>query len=126
VHELVNGAFNNLSARLRCVFAARRVFTSCCVTRTFPSRSYFNVAKHFSCGIAHVSEGVAMRAQRIFVSFAIAMGCGITIQSTAFSLEIRGTWEQQMACTPRRLAALRRGSLAAKYSATQRTVPRGF
>jgi hypothetical protein len=57
-------------------------------------------AKHFSCGIAHVSEGVAMRAHRIFMSFAIVMGCGITIQSTAFSQEYRGTWEQQMACTP--------------------------
>ena len=28
------------------------------------------------------------------------MGCGITLQSTAFSQEYRGTWEQQMACTP--------------------------
>jgi len=41
-----------------------------------------------------------MRAHRIFLSFAIAMGCGITVQSTAFSQEYRGTWEQQMACTP--------------------------
>jgi hypothetical protein len=41
-----------------------------------------------------------MRAHRIFLSFAIAMGCGITLQSSAFSQEYRGTWEQQMACTP--------------------------
>ena len=41
-----------------------------------------------------------MRAHRIFLSFAIAMGGGITLQSTAFSQEYRGTWEQQMACTP--------------------------
>jgi len=41
-----------------------------------------------------------MRAHRILLSFAIAMGCGITLQSTAFSQEYRGTWEQQMACTP--------------------------
>jgi cysteine rich repeat protein len=41
-----------------------------------------------------------MRAQRIFVSFAIAMGCSITLQSTAFSQDYRGTYEQQMACTP--------------------------
>ena len=41
-----------------------------------------------------------MRAHRIFLSFAIAMGCGITLQSTAFSQEYRGTWEQQQACTP--------------------------
>ena len=45
-------------------------------------------------------KGVDMRAHRIFLSFAIAMGCGITLQSTAFSQEYRGTWEQQMACTP--------------------------
>jgi hypothetical protein len=41
-----------------------------------------------------------MRAHRIFLSFAIAMGCSITLQSSAFSQEYRGTWEQQMACTP--------------------------
>jgi len=41
-----------------------------------------------------------MRAHRIFLSFAIAMGCGIALQSAAFSQEYRGTWEQQMACTP--------------------------
>ena len=41
-----------------------------------------------------------MRAHRIFLSFALAMGCGITLQSTAFSQEYRGTWEQQQACTP--------------------------
>jgi hypothetical protein len=45
-------------------------------------------------------KGVDMRAHRIFLSFAIAMGCGITLQSAAFSQEYRGTWEQQMACTP--------------------------
>ena len=41
-----------------------------------------------------------MRAHRTFLSFAIAMGCGIILQSTAFSQEYRGTWEQQQACTP--------------------------
>ena len=41
-----------------------------------------------------------MRAHRTFLGFAIVMGCGITVQSTAFSQEYRGTWEQQMACTP--------------------------
>jgi hypothetical protein len=41
-----------------------------------------------------------MRAHQIFLSFAIAMGCGITLQSTAFAQEYRGTWEQQAACTP--------------------------
>ena len=41
-----------------------------------------------------------MRAYRIFLSFAIAMGCSIPLQSTALSQEYRGTWEQQSACTP--------------------------
>jgi hypothetical protein len=41
-----------------------------------------------------------MRAGRIFLNFALAIGCGITLQSTAFSQEYRGTWEQQRACTP--------------------------
>jgi len=41
-----------------------------------------------------------MRAHRTFLGSAIVMGCGITVQSTAFSQEYRGTWEQQMACTP--------------------------
>jgi len=41
-----------------------------------------------------------MRAHRIFLSFAIAMGCGIALHGFAFSQEYRGTWEQQQACTP--------------------------
>ena len=41
-----------------------------------------------------------MPAHRIFLSFAIAMGGSITLQSTAFLQSIGGTWEQQMACTP--------------------------
>jgi hypothetical protein len=60
-------------------------------------------AKHFLCGTAHgfnSKKGVDMPAHRIFLSLAIAMGCGITLQSTAFSQDYRGTWEQQMACTP--------------------------
>ncbi len=40
-----------------------------------------------------------MRAPRILLSFALAFGC-LTLQSTAFSQEYRGTWEQQRACTP--------------------------
>jgi hypothetical protein len=43
---------------------------------------------------------VDMRAGRIFLSLALAIGCGIALQSTAFSQEYRGTWEQQRACTP--------------------------
>jgi hypothetical protein len=39
-----------------------------------------------------------MQARRILLSVAVAWGC--SIQSTAFSQEYRGTWEQQRACTP--------------------------
>jgi hypothetical protein len=45
-------------------------------------------------------ERMDMRRLRILLSFTIAMGGGITLQNTAFSQEYRGTWEQQMACTP--------------------------
>jgi hypothetical protein len=43
---------------------------------------------------------VNMRAHRIFLGLAISMVAGITLQSSALSQEYRGTWEQQMACTP--------------------------
>jgi len=41
-----------------------------------------------------------MRASGIFLNLALAIGCGITLVTTAFSQEYRGTWEQQRACTP--------------------------
>ena len=41
-----------------------------------------------------------MRVHRVFMSFAISIGCGIASQNVAFSQEYRGTAEQQMACTP--------------------------
>jgi hypothetical protein len=41
-----------------------------------------------------------MRARRIFLSLAISLAAGITLQSSALSQDYRGTWEQQMACTP--------------------------
>jgi hypothetical protein len=41
-----------------------------------------------------------MRVQRIVLSLAISIGGEIAAQSPAFSEEYRGTWEQQMACTP--------------------------
>jgi hypothetical protein len=50
---------------------------------------------HFS-----IERKVDMRAHRIFLSFAIAVGGGIALHSFAFSQEYRGTWEQQQACTP--------------------------
>jgi hypothetical protein len=37
--------------------------------------------------------------KRVVLSVALSIGCGITIQS-ASAQENRGTWEQQMACTP--------------------------
>ena len=37
--------------------------------------------------------------KRVVLSLALSIGCGITIQS-ASAQENRGTWEQQMACTP--------------------------
>lgn len=47
-----------------------------------------------------IRRKVDMRAHRTFLSFALATACGITLQSSAFSQEYRGTWEQQRACTP--------------------------
>src|SRR5258706_14511900 len=41
-----------------------------------------------------------MRVHRVFIIFAISIGCGIPSQNVAFSQEYRGTAEQQMACTP--------------------------
>jgi hypothetical protein len=41
-----------------------------------------------------------MRTQRIVLGFAIAIGGGIAAVAPASSEEYRGTWEQQMACTP--------------------------
>src|SRR6188472_4417364 len=45
-------------------------------------------------------KGLGMRAHRVFMSFAISIGCSIAAQNVACSQEYRGTWEQQMACTP--------------------------
>ena len=40
-----------------------------------------------------------MPVQRIVLSLAVAI-VGMGVVSTASSQEYRGTWEQQMACTP--------------------------
>jgi hypothetical protein len=40
-----------------------------------------------------------MRTHRIYLSFAMAVGCSIALQNTAVAQEYRGTWEQQRACT---------------------------
>ena len=41
-----------------------------------------------------------MRTQRIVLGLAIVIGGGIAAAAPASSQEYRGTWEQQMACTP--------------------------
>jgi hypothetical protein len=41
-----------------------------------------------------------MRTPRIVLGCAILIGTGLVVQNPAFSQEYRGTWEQQMACTP--------------------------
>jgi len=61
-----------------------------------------SLAKHAARILRNVSfqRKAAMRAHRMLLSFAIAVGCGITLQSAAISQEYRGTWAQQQACTP--------------------------
>src|ERR1700686_4241498 len=41
-----------------------------------------------------------MRAQQILLSLAISVFGGVAGQTPVFAQEYRGTWEQQMACTP--------------------------
>jgi hypothetical protein len=41
-----------------------------------------------------------MQTQRIVLSLAIAIGGGVFAAAPALSQDERGTWEQQMACTP--------------------------
>jgi hypothetical protein len=41
-----------------------------------------------------------MRTLRILLSLATAVGGGLAAQTAASAEENRGTWEQQMACTP--------------------------
>jgi hypothetical protein len=45
-------------------------------------------------------KGPDMAAPRIVLSLALAMVSVGALQSSAFAQEYRGTWEQQMACTP--------------------------
>jgi hypothetical protein len=41
-----------------------------------------------------------MRVHPVALNLAIATACGIAVATPAFSEEYRGTFEQQMACTP--------------------------
>jgi hypothetical protein len=45
-------------------------------------------------------KGPDMAAQRIVLSLALAIGSVGALQNSALAEEYRGTWEQQMACTP--------------------------
>ena len=41
-----------------------------------------------------------MRVHRIVLRLAMSIACGIAAETPAFSEEYRGTFEQQLACTP--------------------------
>jgi hypothetical protein len=41
-----------------------------------------------------------MRVYNVVLGLAMSAGCGIVLQSPAFSEDYRGTLEQQLACTP--------------------------
>ena len=41
-----------------------------------------------------------MQTKRVVLRLALSIGCGIAIHCAASAEEYRGTWEQQMACTP--------------------------
>jgi hypothetical protein len=41
-----------------------------------------------------------MQTCRIFLPLALSIGCGVAAQTPASADEYRGTFEQQMACTP--------------------------
>jgi hypothetical protein len=41
-----------------------------------------------------------MATQRIVLNLVVAIGSTVLVQNAAFAQEHRGTWEQQMACTP--------------------------
>src|ERR1700682_3799679 len=41
-----------------------------------------------------------MRVHPVALSLAMSIACGIAVQNPAFAEEYRGTFEQQMACTP--------------------------
>jgi hypothetical protein len=113
-------------------------FTSCCATRTFPSCIYFNRrAKHFSCGIPHVSiqrKGGYASASN-FPGLCDSDGLRHHPSEYRVFARVSGNVGATNGLHARRLAAVRcasprcgqdRGLLTAKYSATQRTVPRSF
>jgi hypothetical protein len=113
-------------------------FTSCCAMRTFPSWTYFNRgAKHFPCGTPHVSiQGKGGHASASnFPELCDSDGLRHHPSKFRVFARVSGNVGTTNGLHARRLAAVRRASprcgqdrglLTAKYSATQRTVPRGF
>jgi hypothetical protein len=47
-----------------------------------------------------LKEGPDMATQRIVLNLLVAVGSTVVAQNAAVAQEHRGTWEQQMACTP--------------------------
>jgi hypothetical protein len=41
-----------------------------------------------------------MQTKRVVLALAVSIGCGFAAPSAVSAEEYRGTWEQQMACTP--------------------------
>jgi hypothetical protein len=66
----------------------------------FPRCICFHLVQHDVRKHGPSKRKIDMQADRFCLSFAIAMGCAISVQSVALSQEYRGTWEQQSACTP--------------------------
>jgi hypothetical protein len=112
-------------------------FTNCCATRTFPSCIYFNRrAKHFPGSSARSIRRKGRHASASsFPELCDSNGLRhYTSRSRVFA-RVSGNVGTTNGLHARRLAAMRRASprcgedrglLTAKYSATQRTVPRGF
>jgi hypothetical protein len=41
-----------------------------------------------------------MQMKRVVLNLALSISCGVAVHTAASAEEYRGTWEQQMACTP--------------------------
>jgi hypothetical protein len=47
-----------------------------------------------------MKKGPDMQMKRVVLSLALSISCGVAVHTAASAEEYRGTWEQQMACTP--------------------------
>jgi hypothetical protein len=95
------GSLGSCDTAIACLHFSERPFpfTSCCALRTFLSGIYFTCEARADTPPVQARK-LDMQASRIFLSVALAISCGVTLQSAAYSQEYRGTWEQQQACTP--------------------------